>query len=100
MRRYDFDLLTHGVAPVDVTAIMASARHEWWTKTMEVMPAISDVSQSVVRAQPDNLRSGFKLLTYFNWFANGDGDISKRFWCHLTEKRRLWLNLGWVHIGC
>ena len=74
LRRYDFDLLTHGVAPVDVTTIMAAARHEWWTKMMEVMPAVSDDSLSAVRAQPDNLRGGFKLLTYFNWFDNNDGE--------------------------
>jgi hypothetical protein len=106
LRRYDCDLLTHGVAPVDVTAIMASARDEWWTKAMEVMPAISDGSQSVVRAQPDNVRGGFKLLTYFNWFANGDGDISKRFWCHLTDKLQIQavaqfrLGSHWLNVEC
>jgi hypothetical protein len=106
LRRYDCDLLTHGVAPVDVTAIMASARHEWWTKAMEVMPAISDVSPSVVRAQPDNSRGGFKLLTYFNWFTNGDDDISKRFWCHLTDKLQIQavaqfrLGSHWLNVEC
>ncbi len=73
---------------------------------MEVMPAISDGSQSVVRAQPDNVRGGFKLLTYFNWFANGDGDISKRFWCHLTDKLQIQVvaqfRLGshWLNVEC
>jgi hypothetical protein len=106
LRRYDFDFLTHGFAPVEVTTIMAAVRHDWWTKMMEVMPAVSDVSQSVVRAQPDNLRGGFKLLTYFNWFANDDGDISKRFWYHLTDKLQIQavaqfrLGSHWLNVEC
>jgi hypothetical protein len=33
----------------------------------------------------DDSRSGFKLLTYLNWFANDD-KVHTRFWFHLTRK--------------
>ena len=40
---------------------------------------------SVVRAPNDDKRSGFKLLTYLNWFADEE-EVHTRFWFHLTRK--------------
>ena len=110
LNRYGFNLLTHGVALVDVPTIMEAALREWQTTKMEVIPTISDDwesnSQSVVRAQPDDCRNGFKVLTYFKWFANEDGDISKRFWCYLTDKAQIQalaqfrLGSHWLNVEC
>lgn len=106
LRRYGFDLLNHGEVAMDVTSIMAMAQKEWWTTKVETSPAINDESRSVVRDQDDGQRDGFKFLTYSRWFACNDGDLSKRFWFHLTKRAHIQIlaqfRLGshWLNIEC
>jgi len=92
LQRYDVDILFgDNMHQLDVDDIVQKVQNGWWQNLTSRMPVgvdgltHDDHGSSVVRAQSDDSRSGFKQITYFNWFAN-DEKVHTRFWFHLTRK--------------
>ena len=61
---------------------MRAVKGRWWDKLKAKLPPVDGQSaqtMSVVRSVPDECHDGFKLLTYFRWFAPTDSDMRKSF---------------------
>jgi hypothetical protein len=89
--RYQFQLRQHGLQLIDVDSILEAAHSEWWMDLVKDVCALDRDFQgpSAVRSIPDDRRDGFKMFTYFRWFADGANDVSKRFWYWLHDKDRI-----------
>jgi hypothetical protein len=77
---------------LDEQDIMRAVKGRWWGKLTAKLPTMEDQSaqtMSVVRSVPDECHDGFKLLTYFRWFAPMDMDMRKSFWYTLSRKEHI-----------
>ncbi len=60
---------------LDEQGIMRAVKGRWWDKLKAKLPPMDGQSaqtMSVVRLVSDECHNGFKLLTYFRWFAPTD----------------------------
>jgi hypothetical protein len=101
LQQYGVDLLAGDrLLELDTDAILQQVEESWWqSMTTHIQGFLTDTDPdlSVVRAQSDDRRSGFKQLTYFNWFAN-EGEVHTRFWFHLTRKVHI-NNMAQLRLG-
>jgi hypothetical protein len=77
---------------LDEQGIMREVKGKWWDKLKAKLPPVDGQSaqtMSVVRSVPDECHDGFKLLTYFRWFAPTDSDMRKSFWYTLSRKEHI-----------
>jgi hypothetical protein len=77
-----------GVGQVDVSGIMQTMQSTWWDSCIQTLPtnvAANEGALSVVHSLPDNYRTGFRLFTYFSWFATDYDNKHDTFWYHLNR---------------
>jgi hypothetical protein len=90
MRRYGVELLGHGggdgsvIKQLDEKHIMELALAEWRGSAAEG----AGTALSVVRAQPDSSRQGFRMLVYASWFSVSNTP-RERFWFHLSLRSHI-----------
>jgi hypothetical protein len=87
LTRYGVELLgdvgQHGATYLNEKCIMELALAQWRCDLGAVaLGATEGMAPSVVRAQPDINRLGFRTLTYITWFQT-ENTPRDRFWFHL-----------------
>jgi len=85
-----YDCLAEGMPFLPEEEIMEAVTHTWWSKCRGVMPAIPEGPDQRIRSISDHMSRGFKVLTYFQWFAT-EADVPKheRWWFHVNDKERI-----------
>ena len=78
------------MAELDIDMVLQKLEDDWWKeKTMGVPSDDARLQGSLVRAQPDANRSGFKVYTYFKWFDCSGHAAPLRFWFQLSNKEHI-----------
>ena len=88
--------------PLPEQEIMETFMQTWWSKHKYMVTHARTEARCEVRDISDRSNRGFKVLTYFQWFApEADTPKQERWWYHVNDEEciRPWLSIGWDPIG-
>ena len=73
--------------PLPEQEIMEAFMQSWWSKHKYVTTHVQTEARCEIRDVSDRSNRGFKVLTYFHWFApEADTPKQERWWYHVNDE--------------
>jgi hypothetical protein len=96
--KFGVDLFGRSDFILDVNEVLDVVHAQWQARMLGRLQP-EDGVRGMVRSRSDDARVGFKTLTYFRWFADGECDIKSTFWYALNRPEQI-TTIARFRMGC